>query len=87
MFGRYTYDTSEVLVAGALPSLSSPITSKQQYLTIQLDSVFSPTTLNTIRFGLVKSSPLETYFADIPSSMTFVPGQAFSGNGGQLSPA
>ena len=85
IFGRYTYDTSEVLTSGALPILSSPITAKEQYLTIQEDSVFSATTLNTVRFGLVKSNPLELYNADIPKSMTFVPGQPFSGNGGQLS--
>jgi len=85
IFGRYTYDTSSVLVPGALPILSSAITAKQQYLTIQEDSVFSATTLNTVRFGLVKSNPLEVYNADIPKAMTFIPGQPFSANGGQLS--
>jgi hypothetical protein len=84
IFGRYTYDTSEVLTPGALPILSSPITAQQQYLTIQEDSVFSATTLNTVRFGLVKSNPLEVYNADIPKELTFVPGQPFNGNGGQL---
>lgn len=86
IFGRFTYDTSSVLIPGALPILSSPITAKQQYLTIQQDSVFSPTLLNTVRFGLVKSNPLEVYNANIPAGMTFAPGQPFSGNGGQLNP-
>jgi hypothetical protein len=85
IFGRYTYDNSEVLAPGALPFLSTPSTSMQRYLTIQEDSVFSATTLNTVRFGLVQSQPLETTDVNIPKEMTFVPGQPFSGNGGQLS--
>src|SRR5207249_4856604 len=86
IFGRYTHDTSSVLAPGALPILSTPIKAKEHYLTIQEDSVFSPTLLNTLRFGMVKSNPLEVYNADIPAGMTFAPGQPFSGNGGQLNP-
>jgi Carboxypeptidase regulatory-like domain/TonB-dependent Receptor Plug Domain len=85
IFGRFTYDTSSVLTPGALPFLSTPITARQEYLTIQEDSVFSPTTLNTVRFGMVKSNPLEVYRASaIPAGTSFVPGESFSGNGGEL---
>jgi hypothetical protein len=84
IFGRYTRDKSSVTVPGALPILRSPITAENQYLTVQADSVFSATFLNTFRFGMNKSEPLEVYIADIPSHLTFVPGQPFNNNGGQL---
>jgi hypothetical protein len=85
MFVRYTLDKSSITSPGPISIVSEPQTAKQQYLTLQEDSVFSPTTLNTVRFGMTKSNPLDSYLTQLTSpSMTFVPGQAFNGNGGQL---
>jgi Carboxypeptidase regulatory-like domain/TonB dependent receptor len=86
MFVRYTFDNSSITSPGPLPIVSQPQTARQQYLTVQEDSVFSPTTLNTVRFGMTKSNPLDSYITELTTpSMTFVPGQSFNGNGGQLS--
>jgi hypothetical protein len=85
MFVRYTFDKSSVTAPGPVSIVTEPQTAKQQYLTVQADSVFSPTTLNTVRFGMTKSNPLDSYITQLTSpSMTFIPGQAFNGNGGQL---
>jgi len=85
MFVRYTRDASSVTSPGPLPIVSQPQTAKEQYLTVQGDSVFSPTTLNTVRFGMTKSEPLDVYVTQLTSpSMTFIPGQPFNNNGGQL---
>jgi hypothetical protein len=85
MFVRYTLDKSSITSPGPISIVTEPQTAKQQYLTVQEDSVFSPTTLNTARFGMTKSNPLDSYITQLTNpTMTFVPGQAFNGNGGQL---
>jgi len=86
IFGRYTFDDSSITFPQALPSTRNPNDARNQYLTVQADTIFSPTTLNTFRFGMNKSNPGEIYVAGIPSSMTFVPGQPFD-YGGQLTVA
>ena len=87
IFGRYTRDYSDRVIPRDLPFDSDPNTNQNQYLTVQLDSTLSPSTLNAFRFGMNKSHAREAEKTDLPSGLqSFVPGVPF-GFGGQLSVA
>jgi hypothetical protein len=89
IFGRYTIDDSDrVSPTRPLPDRQH-YTARNQYLTVAFDSIFSPTTLNTARFGMNRSNSLQHQVFDSSfdqNTMTFVPGQPF-GLGGALTVA
>src|SRR5262245_10765283 len=66
IFGRYTFDDSLQNTPNALPIAGGTAIStdhnvqRNQYLTLQWDSILSPVTLNTFRFGMNRSAPRES---------------------------
>lgn len=81
IFARYTSDRSERKTPLALPFDSNPQSNRNQYLTVQFDSVITATSLNTARFGMNKSHARETLGTELPENMTFVPGVPFTFGG------
>jgi carboxypeptidase family protein/TonB-dependent receptor-like protein len=79
LFGRYTFDNGNV---DRPPTVKLPITntkerSRNQYLTLEYQHVFSPLLLNTLRLGFNRSDheSINQHTIDIPPSLTWLPGQ------------
>ena len=87
LFGRYTFDDSEK------PSPSRPLplpdrqvgTIRAHYVTVQYDTIVSPTTLNTARFGMNRSSALDTQRYVDSFNLRLVPDFPFD-RGGEFDP-
>jgi hypothetical protein len=76
LFGRYSFDDSNVSQAGQV--IQDMITTgRNQYLTLGEDHIFSPRMLNTFRFGFDRSFIIadEPFIIDVPPSLSFVPGR------------
>ncbi len=82
-FGRYTIDNSSKLRQDAadhvLGLFAEDETHRNQYVTLQATRIISPTMLNQLRFGFNRSVTLVNLFnqADVPASLSFIPGQPF----------
>ena len=79
LFGRYTFDNGNV---NRPPTVKVPVTntkerSRNQYVTLEYQHVFSPSLLNTARLGFNRSDheSVNQHTTDIPSSLTWIPGQ------------
>jgi outer membrane receptor protein involved in Fe transport len=79
VFGRYTFDNANV---DRPPTVKVPVTntkerSRNQYVTLEYQHVFSPSLLNTLRVGFSRSDHESTNerTIDIPPSLTWIPGQ------------
>ena len=79
LFGRYTFDNGNVLRP---PIVKVPITntkerSRNQYVTLEYQHVFSPSLLNTARLGFNRSDheSVNQRTLEIPPSLTWIPGQ------------
>jgi hypothetical protein len=79
LFGRYTFDNGNV---DRPPTVKVPVTntkerSRNQYVTLEYQHVFSPSLLNTLRVGFSRSDHESTNerTIDIPPSLTWIPGQ------------
>ena len=85
IFGRYTLDPSELTSPQQTPLEINRVTARNQYLTVQFDSVLSSTLVNTLRFGLNRSvtSEIAEFTGLDPERLTFVPGVSFV-QGGDL---
>ncbi len=81
LFGRYTFSNGDV---DRIPISKPPVAftkerSRNQYVTLEYQHVFSPATLNTLRLGFNRS----TQEADnvrtitIPPALSWVPGEQF----------
>jgi outer membrane receptor protein involved in Fe transport len=80
-FGRYTIDNGTV---DRPPTTKAPGTntkerSRNQYITLSDQHVFSPTVMNTIRFGLNRSDheSVNERTISIPPQLSWIPGQPF----------
>lgn len=76
LFGRYTFDNSNVNVADGV--IQNTVThGRNQYLTLGEDHIFSPALLNSFRFGFTRSLIRgdRPYSVDVPDSLSFVPGK------------
>jgi hypothetical protein len=79
VFGRYTFDNGNV---DRPPTTKVPVTntkerSRNQYVTLEYQHVFSPSLLNTARLGFNRSDheSANVHTIDIPSNLTWIPGQ------------
>jgi hypothetical protein len=75
IFGRYTFDDSDVN-QGVLVIQDSVTEGRNQYFTLNEDHIFSARVLNTFRFGFNRSFIIadEPFVIDIPENLAFVPG-------------
>src|SRR3989454_111486 len=81
LFARYTFDDGKV---DRVPPNKPPITftkehSRNQYLTVEDQRLFSSALLNTVKFGINRSVSLADNIRtiDIPTSMAWLPGERF----------
>ncbi|HKX31064.1 MAG TPA: TonB-dependent receptor [Blastocatellia bacterium] len=81
VFGRYTYDNGSV---DRQPTRRVPIffiedRSRNQYLTLEHQHLFSPRLLNIVRVGFNRSVQLSggQRTVQIPDSLSFIPGEPF----------
>jgi hypothetical protein len=79
LFGRYTFDNGNV---NRPPITKAPVTntkerSRNQYVTLEDQHIFSPTTINTVRLGFNRSDheSVNQHNIDIPPSLAWIPGQ------------
>jgi hypothetical protein len=78
LFGRYTFDNGTV---SRPPTVKVPATftaerSRNQYVTLEYQHVFSPTRLNTARFGFNRSDHESVNQRTVdPGGLTWIPGQ------------
>ena len=56
IFGRYTFSDSELLPPYLLPTFGADEGIRLHYLTLQHTHIFSPTLLNTARFGFARNA-------------------------------
>jgi len=79
LFVRYTISDGRVdrQAANKPPVAFTQESSRNQYLTAEHQHVFSPTMLNTVRFGINRSVSLadNVRTIDIPPDMSWVPGE------------
>ena len=81
LFARYTFDDGKV---DRVPANKPPVSitkehSRNQYLTVEHQHLFSPSLLNTLRGGINRSVSLadNVRTIDIPPSLSWLPGEAF----------
>ena len=77
IFGRYNYTIGDLLSPDQIPLFAEKDNSHDQVFTIEEKHIFSPTLLNTFRFGYSRG---RTFTNDLPvvpldSSLAFLPGQ------------
>ncbi len=76
-FIRYTYDAGDTIQPGTFPQLfNERAATPLRYGTLEFNSMFSPTVLNTFRFGVVKTPTVSDNIAlaNADPSLFLVPG-------------
>lgn len=76
LFARYTFDDSNTFVQDQVIQNTST-QGRNQYVTIGEDHIFSPTLINTFRFGFDRSviHSEQPFSVDVPASLSFIPGE------------
>ena len=81
LFARYTFDDGKV---DRVPANKPPISitkehSRNQYLTVEQQHLFSPALLNTVKGGINRSVSLadNVRTIDVPPSLSWLPGEKF----------
>jgi outer membrane receptor protein involved in Fe transport len=81
LFGRYTFDDGRVdrVPAGKPPVSITKEHSRNQYLTLEHQHLFSPSLLNTLKGGINRSVSLadNVRTLDIPPALSWLPGEKF----------
>jgi hypothetical protein len=74
--GRYTFDDSDLARVGGV-IMNQVLTNRNQYLTLEEQSIFSPRALNIVRFGFNRSNFASDFPFTVPvsSNLAFVPGR------------
>jgi hypothetical protein len=80
VFARYSFDQDGVNAPESLPNKLQVTHSRRQYVTMQLNSILGPKTLNNFRFAFNRSNSTLSEGVIGPVPTTFIPGQ--SGLGG-----
>jgi hypothetical protein len=81
LFGRYTFDNGNVdrppIVK--LPATKTKERSRNQYVTVEYQHVFSPGLLNTARLGFNRSNheSVNEHTINIPPQLSWIPGEPF----------
>lgn len=75
-FLRYSFDDATSIVRASLFLFRGLTQSRQQYLTLVESHIFSPSTINSVRFGFTRpvSRTEDVSEVDIPADLNFVPG-------------
>src|SRR6202171_6578255 len=81
LFGRYTFDNGNVNRPPIIkvPGTNTKERSRNQYVTLEYQHVFSPSLLNTLRFGFNRSNheSVNQRTITIPPSLSWIAGQPF----------
>ena len=87
LFGRYTLDSTKVVVPLSFPFFLDQLDSKNQYTTLAETAVISPRMVNDFRVAFNRMAPVDTSYPTVPvdNSLDFVPGEgpgiiSFSGS-------
>ena len=82
-FFRYNFDDAERSLPSDLPIENTVTASRNQYSTLEVDSILSAATLNAFRFSYNRSTAKEgeVFSGGFPSGLTFVPGVPFEVGG------
>ncbi len=75
LFGRYTFDDANSIGGGTTFLFQRQRNSRQQYLTLVETHIFSPSTLNSFRFGYTRpvDASANISLIEIPRELFFVP--------------
>ncbi|MSO19238.1 MAG: hypothetical protein EXQ56_02055 [Acidobacteria bacterium] len=84
LFGRYTFDNANKFTPNIPNTLALADRSRNQYLTIEENHIFSPAWLAVFRAGYNRSVSEEACprQVEIPSSLDLIPGRPFASSGG-----
>ena len=84
LFGRYTFDNANKFTPNVTNTLALADRSRNQYLTIEENHIFSPSWLAVFRAGYNRSVSEEACprLVDIPASLDLIPGRPFASSGG-----
>jgi hypothetical protein len=76
LFGRYTFDDSDLRKASGVIT-DQVLTNRNQYVTLEGQSVFSARAVNTVRFSFSRNNFASDFPFIVPvaASLSFVPGQ------------
>ena len=76
IFGRYQFDDDEVATPDAIPAFLATSAARRQYATVQVNSVLSPTVLNSVRVAFNRSAQGNDDLPvnDLGPDFSFVPG-------------
>ncbi|HXG65847.1 MAG TPA: TonB-dependent receptor, partial [Blastocatellia bacterium] len=76
VFGRYTFDDSDLRKVSSV-ILDQVLTSRNQYLTLEEQAIFTPNALNSVRFGFSRTNFASDFPFIVPVApeLSFVPGQ------------
>lgn len=77
IFGRYSFDDDATNAPDTVGTFLSTNHARRQYLTLQGNTVFTPTLLNAFRAAINRTVQFQDYvpISDLTKSLTFVPGQ------------
>ena len=77
-YGRYVYDPSSTINPGNEPPFTTPTEAANRFLVLSEAHVFSPTSLNELRFAFNRTEPLITTGPlDLNHSLDFIKGAGF----------
>jgi hypothetical protein len=84
LFGRYTFDDANKFTPNIPNTLALADRSRNQYITVEENHIFSPSWLSVFRAGYNRSVSEEACprLIDIPSSLDLIPGRPFASSGG-----
>lgn len=89
-FGRYTFDNGRQTPATNYNFITANNTNRNQFVTLQEMHIFSPTLLNTVRFGLNRTRtallPAIGLDQSLLEKLALVPGQPMFESGSSISP-
>lgn len=79
LFGRYTFSDATAVRSAPTPNPLAVMDqlSRNQYVTLQLESAISPQVLNVVRFGFTRTNILAAnrFLQEIPPELAFIPSQ------------
>lgn len=77
IFGRYQFDDDSNTAPQVLGNIEEQNRARRQYVTLQSNTVFTPTLLNAVRVAFNRSAQFSDAIAttDLAKTLTFVPGK------------
>ncbi|MBI4478903.1 MAG: TonB-dependent receptor [Acidobacteria bacterium] len=81
LFGRYTITDSNDARTALIPEVSSNFPTRNQYLTLSDNHIFSPALLGTFRASFSRTHTTANYNSELPLNLAFNPGYQMGGLG------